>query len=425
MKNEIVCVIGLGYVGLPLAVSLGMNNKVIGIDKSSIKISQLKSGKDPSGEVSPTELKNSANLIYSSSINDAKEATTYIVCVPTPVDDHNVPDLSILEGACKEISTVLNEGDLVIIESTVYPGVTNDICRPILLKNPKECNFLLGYSPERINPGDASHSLKNVTKVISGCSKESLKRIHSIYSQVVDADLYEATSIEVAEASKVIENCQRDINIAFVNELSLLFDKLDLSTKDVLAAASTKWNFLQFSPGLVGGHCISVDPYYLTHLAAKHNYHPEVILAGRRINDGMGIHIAQKVINNILTNLSSNTKKSVLILGATFKENCSDIRNSRCLDIINFLNKYDVDVSLYDPNITNEHVKNWNVEFLNLIYDKRNFDSIIFAVNHSNYDNDIHKIIENTARDGAYIFDVKNQLSRTDIINKGFQYDSL
>ena len=424
MKNEIICVVGLGYVGLPLAVALGKSNKVIGIDKSLTKINLLIDGTDPAGEVSANELKLSKNITYSSSINDAEEATTYIVCVPTPVNDHNVPDLSILEIACKEISLVLNEGDLVVIESTVYPGVTNDICRPILEKNPRGSNFLLGYSPERINPGDAAHSLKNVTKVISGCSKDSIKRMQLIYSQVVDADLYEAASIEVAEASKVIENCQRDINIAFVNELSLLFDKLDLSTKDVLEAASTKWNFLQFSPGLVGGHCISVDPYYLTHLAAKHNYHPEVILAGRRINDGMGQHIAQKVLNNILTNSSKEIKKNVLILGATFKENCSDVRNSKSLDIINFLNQSGVDVALHDPNVTKEHINNWDIKFLDLIDGITKYDSIVLAVNHSNY-SDVNKIIENSAVDGAYIFDVKNQLSKTDILNKGFQYDSL
>ncbi len=355
-----LAVIGLGYVGLPLAVEFGKKYKVIGFDIYQKRIDELKEGYDRTLEVEKEELRSAKKLSYTTNLEDLKEAQIYIVTVPTPIDSYNKPDLTPLLKASSSVGKVLKKGDIVIYESTVYPGCTEEDCVPIL-----ECesglkfnvDFFCGYSPERINPGDKEHRVSSIKKVTSGSTPQIAEEVNALYASIITAGTHKASSIKVAEAAKVIENSQRDINIAFVNELALIFDKMGIDTLDVLEAAGTKWNFLPFRPGLVGGHCISVDPYYLTYKAESLGYHSQVILAGRHINDNMGVVVANKVIKLMIKNAHQIVGSKVAILGITFKENCPDIRNSRVVDIIRELREFDCCVEVFDPWADSKEVK--------------------------------------------------------------------
>lgn len=350
-KKRIVSVVGLGYVGLPVAVAFGKAGKTIGFDINSKRIKELLTGHDHTGEVAPDELK-SADILFTDKIEELKLADFHIVAVPTPVDDANQPDLTPLLKASETVGKALKKGDIVVFESTVYPGVTEEECVPVLEGvSGLRCgaDFKVGYSPERINPGDKEHTFTKIKKVVSGQDEEALDIIATVYESVVTAGVHRASSIKVAEAAKVIENTQRDLNIALMNELAIIFDKLGIDTNDVLEAAGSKWNFLKFKPGLVGGHCIGVDPYYLTHKAEKIGYIPQVILAGRRINDGMGKFIAQRTVKEMIHAGHNILGSTVTVLGLTFKEDCPDLRNSKVIDIILELQDYGINVQVHDP----------------------------------------------------------------------------
>lgn len=352
MSKALIAVIGLGYVGLPLAVEFGKSRKVIGLDINQSRIAELRDGHDVTLEVDNDELAEAKHLSFSSDVDDLKDATIFIVTVPTPIDAHKRPNLTPLHKASETVGRVLKKGDIVIYESTVFPGATEEECVPILeavsgLRFNED--FFCGYSPERINPGDKAHRLPTIRKVTAGSTPQVAAEVTALYDEIITAGTYQAQSIRVAEAAKVIENTQRDLNIALVNELALIFNKMELDTEAVLEAAGTKWNFLPFRPGLVGGHCISVDPYYLTHKAQAIGYHPEVILAGRRINDGMGDHVAEQLIKAMLKRRMPVNGARVLVLGLTFKENCPDLRNTRVVDVVQELGKYGVDVDVHDP----------------------------------------------------------------------------
>lgn len=389
MKNKTIALVGLGYVGLPIAVAFAeAGSKVIGFDLNKNKIDLYQKGIDPTHEVGDDRLKKVSNLFFTSDENDLKKADFIIVAVPTPVKKDKTPDLEPLISASTIVGRQIKKGDIVVFESTVYPGVTEDVCIPLISKYSNltpVMEFSYGYSPERINPGDHLHRLENITKVVSGCDEKTLFEIASTYEIVVKAGVFKATSIKVAEAAKVIENAQRDINIAFMNELALIFDKLDIDTQDVLEAAKTKWNFLPFKPGLVGGHCIGIDPYYLTYKAESVGYHPQVILAGRRINDDMGAYIAQKTVKKMIAHGIPIKHAHVLVMGLTFKEDCPDLRNSKVVDIINELKEYGIKVSVTDPLAdSKEAVHEYGITLSNLdgISD---VDAIILAVSHQAY----------------------------------------
>ncbi|MFI5128801.1 MAG: nucleotide sugar dehydrogenase, partial [Chitinophagales bacterium] len=350
-KKAKLALIGLGYVGLPIALEFSRKISVIGFDINAKRIEMMKNRIDPSNELVKEDFEG-CDITFTNSLDVLREANFFIVAVPTPVDDHNVPDLIPVQKASETIGKVIKKGDYVVYESTVYPGCTEEDCLPIIeklsgLKNITD--FKLGYSPERINPGDKNHTLAKIIKVVSGCDAESLDQIAKVYELVVQAGVHRASCIKVAEAAKIIENTQRDLNIALMNELSIIFDKMDINTYEVLEAAGTKWNFLKFQPGLVGGHCIGVDPYYLTHKAKELGYHSEVILSGRNINDNMGKYVAKKVIQHIIKNSGDVKSSKVLIKGATFKENVSDIRNSKVSDVVKALKEFYVNVDVEDP----------------------------------------------------------------------------
>jgi UDP-N-acetyl-D-glucosamine/UDP-N-acetyl-D-galactosamine dehydrogenase len=350
--STIVAVVGLGYVGLPLAVEFGRRFPTVGFDLSQAKIDAYRRGVDPTGEVSRADLAAATRLMVTSDPVDLREANFIVVAVPTPVDDAHQPDFSPLLSASECVGTHLQRGAIVVFESTVYPGATEEICIPVIERHSRmqwKRDFFVGYSPERINPGDKEHSLTRITKVVSGDTPETLERVAATYGAIITAGVHRASSIKVAEAAKVIENTQRDLNIALMNELALIFHKIGIDTSEVLTAAGTKWNFLPFRPGLVGGHCIGVDPYYLTHKADKLGYHPQVILAGRRINDGMGKYVAEQTIKQMIQAGFPVKSAKVIVLGLTFKENCPDLRNSRVIDVINELRSYGVDVHVHDP----------------------------------------------------------------------------
>lgn len=349
--DKIVSVVGLGYVGLPVAVAFGKTRKTVGFDINPKRIEELKAGHDRTGEVTPEDLK-TADILFTDKIEELRLADFHIVAVPTPVDDANQPDLTPMLKASETVGKALKKGDIVVYESTVYPGVTEDECVPILERvSGLSCgsDFKVGYSPERINPGDKEHTFAKIKKVVSGQDAETLEVVASVYESVVTAGVYRASSIKVAEAAKVIENTQRDLNIALMNELAIIFDRMGIDTNDVLEAAGTKWNFLKFKPGLVGGHCIGVDPYYLTHKAEKIGYIPQVILAGRRINDGMGMFIAQRTVKEMIRAGHGIHGCTVTVLGLTFKEDCPDLRNSKVIDIIRELQDYGINVQVTDP----------------------------------------------------------------------------
>lgn len=388
-KNLKLAVVGMGYVGFPLAVSFAESGfEVIGFDTNKNKIESYLEGKDPTGEIGSERLVKISNIHFTSDEEKLKEAKFVIVAVPTPVLKNKMPDLNPVEGASKIVGKNLSRNTIVVYESTVYPGVTEDICIPILERESgMKCgkDFKVGYSPERINPGDKVHRVENIVKITSGIDEESSDIIAQVYGTIIKAGIHRAPSIKVAEAAKVIENSQRDINIAFVNELSLIFDKLGIDTLEVLEAAGTKWNFLSFKPGLVGGHCIGVDPYYLANKAEEVGYHADVILAGRKTNDGMGKFIAEKTIKKLIEAEKVVKNSHVLIMGLTFKENCPDLRNSKVEDIINELKEYNVKISVVDPIADkNEAKREYNVE-LEKIEDIKNLDAIILAVGHNEY----------------------------------------
>jgi len=383
-----IAVIGLGYVGLPLAVEFSKKYPVVGYDLNNDRINELKKGYDRTGEINSENLKSAKNLSLSDKKLSIENANVYIVTVPTPVDKNNTPNLKPLESASQTIGSCLEKGNIVIYESTVFPGATEDVCVPLLeefsnLKYNKD--FFCGYSPERINPGDKKHTLVNIKKITSGSNAKVSKFVEGLYLKIIKAGVFPASSIAVAEAAKVIENTQRDVNIALINELALIFNKMHIKTRDVLDAAKTKWNFLPFEPGLVGGHCIGVDPYYLTYKAVEIGYQPEIILAGRRINDSMGEFIAEQTILKIVKNNINPSTARVGVLGLTFKENCPDLRNTKVINIINHLRKYDCEVLVSDEYaIKEEAEKEFNIELIPLSKIKE-LDSIIVAVPHKSY----------------------------------------
>ena len=410
MINKKIAIIGLGYVGLPLANAFAKKHSVIGIDINKKRINELNKFNDETLEISDQELKLNVgkSLKLSSDINKAIDSDFYIVTVPTPVDKGNRPDLSLVINATKSVSTILKKGGIVIFESTVYPGVTEDICVPILEKNSGlifNKDFFVGYSPERINPGDKEHTITKIKKVVSGSSIESAEKIFNLYSSIIDAGVYMAESIKVAEAAKVIENTQRDINIAFMNELSIIFDKMGIDTNEVLNAAGTKWNFLKFTPGLVGGHCIGVDPYYLAFKSQELGYTPEMILSGRRINDDISSQIVNRVVKKLLSIPIKGHQKTALILGATFKENCPDIRNSKVKDIFTSLQEFNIKTNIYDPIANLEDLKGL---YLNAVIDNLDldfkYDVIIIAVSHSEF---LSLEVEKYSHPKSVVFDVK------------------
>lgn len=386
-RDACIAVIGLGYVGLPLAIELSKKYPTVGFDLNEERIKQLKEDIDKTLEVDKKEL-NETNITYTTEVKDIVDCNTYIITVPTPVDKFNKPDMNPLASASKSVGKVLNKADVVIYESTVYPGATEEFCVPILEKESGlkyNTDFFCGYSPERINPGDKEHSLKTITKVTSGSNEETADFVDMLYKSIVSAGTYKATSIAVAEAAKVIENVQRDVNIALINELSMIFNKLGLDTNEVLEAAGTKWNFLPFRPGLVGGHCIGVDPYYLTHKAQEVGFHPEMVLAGRRINDTMGKYIADNTIVEMTKAGINPIGAKVAVLGITFKENCPDLRNTKVPDIINHLNTYGCKITVSDTIANkNEAKEDLNID-LSDIDQVSNCDVIIVAVAHDDY----------------------------------------
>jgi UDP-N-acetyl-D-galactosamine dehydrogenase len=405
-----IAVIGLGYVGLPVAVAFAKKFPgTIGFDVNKKKVLELQDGFDATGEVDSTELKNS-KLVITDSTEQLKACNFFVVAVPTPVNKQNRPDLTCLERASETVGKVIQKGSYVVYESTVYPGVTEDICGPIIEKVSglkRGVDFKLGYSPERINPGDKLHTLEKIIKVVSGEDQESLEVIANTYAAIIDAGVFKATSIKVAEAAKVIENTQRDLNIALMNELALIFDRMGIATTDVLAAAGTKWNFLKFFPGLVGGHCIGVDPYYLTSKAEELGYQPQVILSGRRINDGMGSFVAQKLIKMLVHKGEILKNAKIAIYGITFKEDVPDIRNSRVPDIINELKDYGITPLVYDPCADKEEtLHEYGLELCEHS-ELANLDAAIIAVSHKTFINDLNQIVNNIKKDGIVI-DVKS-----------------
>jgi UDP-N-acetyl-D-glucosamine/UDP-N-acetyl-D-galactosamine dehydrogenase len=409
-----LAIIGLGYVGLPLAVEFGKKYNTIGFDINDARIDELKKGFDRTLEVDAENLTSSKLLSFSSKLDELKAANFYIVTVPTPIDKNKRPDLTPLIKASETVGKVLKKGDIVVYESTVYPGCTEDDCVPVLEKFSGlkfNTDFFCGYSPERINPGDKVHTVTKIRKITAGSTPETADTVNDVYGSIITAGTYKAPSIKVAEAAKVIENCQRDINIAFVNELSLIFDKMNIDTLDVLEAAGTKWNFLPFRPGLVGGHCIGVDPYYLTHKAEEIGYHSQVILSGRKINDNMGAFVANKVVKLMIKKgINVNTSKA-LVLGITFKENCPDIRNSKVIDIITELTDFGVKVDIHDPmaDATEVH-EEYGVHLT--AKPAGDYDAVILAVNHKEFAGlDIHAL----CKPACVIYDVKSTLDKTKI----------
>jgi UDP-N-acetyl-D-galactosamine dehydrogenase len=407
-KKAKLAVIGLGYVGLPIALEFARKISVIGFDISAKRIAMMKEGIDPSNELEK-EAFEGCDIVFTDSLDVLREARFFIVAVPTPVDEHNVPDLVPVTRASETIGKVIKQGDYVVFESTVYPGCTEEDCLPIIeklsgLKN--TVDFKIGYSPERINPGDKEHTLARIVKVVSGCDEESLEVIAKVYGMVVDAGIHKASSIKVAEAAKVIENTQRDLNIALMNELSIIFGMMNINTYDVLEAAGTKWNFLKFQPGLVGGHCIGVDPYYLTYKANELGYDAEVILAGRNINDNMAKYVAKKVVQHIIRNSSDVKNACVLVKGATFKENVSDIRNSKVADVVKALKAYSINVDVEDPYADSGELEH-EYGFGLVKEEGKNYDAVIVCVPHREYralDAEYYKSI---TREHALIADLK------------------
>ena len=426
--KEKLSLVGLGYVGMPIAVSFAEKIDVIGFDINAEKIAKYKAGFDPTNEVGNDRIKNS-KVDFTADETRLKEAKFHIVAVPTPVNSDHTPDLTPVEGASHVLGRNLTKGSIVVYESTVYPGVTEDICVPILEKESGlKCgvDFKVGYSPERINPGDKVHRLETIVKIVSGMDAETLEEVANVYSLVVKAGVYRAESIKVAEAAKVIENSQRDINIAFMNELSMIFNKMGIDTQAVLAAAGTKWNFLKFFPGLVGGHCIGVDPYYLTYKAEELGYHSQIILSGRRINDDMGKYVAESLVKNIIKANVPVKGAKVAILGFTFKENCPDTRNTKVIDIVNELREYGIEPLIADPAADAEEAKKlYGIEFVDMKSIK-DCDAVILAVSHDQFKDlkieDFDALYKNDGEHKKVLSDVKGILDKNAFKDAGYIY---
>lgn len=407
-KESSIGVIGLGYVGLPIALELARKTKVIGFDISKERVEMMRNHQDPSEELDAMAFED-CDITFTDDLKDLNAATFFIVAVPTPIDSHKLPDLKPLLSASKTVGQVLKKGDYVVFESTVYPGCTEEDCIPVLeqisgLKFKED--FSVGYSPERINPGDTSHTLTNVMKVVSGDSQESLEQISQVYELVVEAGVHKASSIKVAEAAKIIENTQRDVNIALINELSIIFDQMNINTYEVLEAAGTKWNFLKFFPGLVGGHCIGVDPYYLTYKAKEFGYHAQIINSGRSVNDGMGSYIAGRVFKKIISSKGIGDGAKVLVMGATFKENVSDIRNSKVVDVVRELKSFGLSVDVVDPFANPEQIRE-EYGFSLSPNIGSDYDAVVVAVNHRPYLDYDESYFESILNKTGFIFDVK------------------
>jgi UDP-N-acetyl-D-galactosamine dehydrogenase len=406
-------VLGLGYVGLPLAVEFGKKYPTIGLDINESRVAELKAGQDSSLEVDPEELKQVPYLSFTSQLEDIKTCNIFIVTVPTPINEHKQPDLSPLVGASHALGKVIKKGDIAIFESTVYPGATEEVCVPIMeadsgLKYNQD--FYVGYSPERINPGDKEHRLPTIKKVTSGSTPEVADFVDELYRTVITAGTHKASSIKVAEAAKVIENTQRDVNIALINELALIFNRLDIDTLEVLEAAGSKWNFLPFRPGLVGGHCIGVDPYYLTHKAQSIGYQPEIILAGRRLNDGMGAYVVHSVVKMMMKRGIASNNSKVLVLGLTFKENCPDLRNTRVVDIIAEFEDYGAQVDIYDPWVSPEEAQEeYGISPIGELKAGL-YDAVILAVAHREFQQMGAEKIRALCKENGVLFDVKHIL---------------
>ena len=418
-------VIGLGYVGLPLAIAFGKTRPVIGFDMSSAKIASYRAGIDPTGEVEPADMRAAMQLEYTDDGAKLAGADVIIVAVPTPVDDAHQPDFTPLIGASQTAGKFMKRGTTIVFESTVYPGATEEVCVPVIEKFSGmrwKTDFNVGYSPERINPGDKEHTFTKILKVVAGDNPETLERVANLYSSVVTAGVHKASSIKVAEAAKVIENSQRDINIAFMNELAIIFDRLGIDTAEVLAAAGTKWNFLPFRPGLVGGHCIGVDPYYLTHQAETVGYHPEVILAGRRINDGMGKFIAEKTVKLMITAGSSIKGARVNVLGLTFKEDCPDLRNSKVIDIIRELRSYGVEVCVHDPSADSAEAEHEYGVTLLPWEQLPQADAVVLAVAHKEYRQLNLSDLSGQIKPGGGVVDVKAVLNPAEVRAAGYAF---
>ncbi len=418
LENTKLAIIGLGYVGLPLAVEFGKKIPVVGFDINEPRVKELKSGKDSTLEASEEELKEALHLKYSYSIDDLKACNVYIVTVPTPIDKNKNPDLTPLIKASAMLGSVISKGDVIIYESTVYPGATEEVCIPEVEKTSGlkfNQDFYAGYSPERINPGDKEHRVTNILKVTAGSTPEIANYVDNLYQSVITAGTHKASSLKVAEAAKVIENTQRDVNIALINELSLIFNRLGIDTEEVLKAAGTKWNFLPFRPGLVGGHCIGVDPYYLTHKAQEIGYNPEMILAGRRLNDNMGPYVVSEVIKLMLKKRIHIAEANVLILGLTFKENCPDLRNTRVVDMVDELNQYGANIDVYDPWVDKAEAQyEYNITPIDAPKDSH-YDAIILAVSHDEFKNMGAEAIHKMGKDDHVLFDIKYLLKADEV----------
>ncbi|MFK8933330.1 Vi polysaccharide biosynthesis UDP-N-acetylglucosamine C-6 dehydrogenase TviB [Acinetobacter junii] len=413
-----IAIIGLGYVGLPLAVEFGKKVSVVGFDISSKRIEELKNGQDHTLEVSPNELQQASQLTFTCDLEKLKECNFFIVTVPTPIDDYKQPDLTPLIKASTSIGQILKKGDIVVYESTVYPGATEEVCIPVLEKvSGLEFNtdFFAGYSPERINPGDKLHRVTNILKITSGSTPEVAEFIDEIYNLIIEAGTHKASTIKVAEAAKVIENIQRDVNIALINELALIFNRMGIDTEDVLKAAGTKWNFLPFRPGLVGGHCIGVDPYYLTHKAQSLGLHPEIILAARRLNDRMGEYVATQLIKEMVKQRIQVVGSKVLVMGLSFKENCPDIRNTKIIDMVKALKEYDLDLDIYDPWVDPlDAAKEYGIDPVSSLANAK-YDAIVLAVAHDQFKQMSIDEFKALAKEKYVLYDLKYILNHTDV----------
>lgn len=411
-----VGILGLGYVGLPLAVEFGKQLRTTGFDINAARVSELQAGRDHTLEVDAEELKTAELLSFSTELADLEAVNVYVVTVPTPIDSARRPDFGPLLSASRTVGKTLNKGDIVVFESTVYPGATEEICVPVIERESGlkyNVDFFCGYSPERINPGDKLHRLPDIVKVTSGSTPEVAEQVDALYRRIIRAGTHKASSIRVAEAAKVIENTQRDLNIALMNELAKIFNRLDIDTTEVLEAAGTKWNFLPFRPGLVGGHCIGVDPYYLTHKAQEIGYHPEVILAGRRTNDGMGPHVAHRVVKLMSRNGLHLVGARVLVMGLTFKENCPDLRNTRVTDVIHELAGFGMQVDVYDPWVSRTEAKHeYDLDLLADAPEPGNYDAVVLAVSHREFQAMGPDAIRALTKPGGVLFDVKSALPR-------------
>ena len=410
LENAKIAIIGLGYVGLPLAVEFGKKRETLGFEINPLRVDELQNGEDSTLECSPKELIEATHLSYTTETEQLKNCNVFIVTVPTPINEHKQPDLTPLEKASEMLGSVINQGDIIIYESTVYPGCSEEVCVPILEKVAGLTfneDFYIGYSPERINPGDKEHRLPTIKKVTSGSTPECAKFVNELYQDIITAGTHLAPSIKVAEAAKVIENAQRDVNISLINELAKIFNMLDIDTLDVLEAAGTKWNFLPFRPGLVGGHCIGVDPYYLTYKAQSIGYNPEVILSGRRINDGMGEYVVSQLIKRMIKNKQQVNGSKVLLMGLTFKENCPDLRNTKVVDIISELEEYNINIDIYDPWVSkDEALEEYG---LSLIEKPANdYEAVIVAVAHNEFMDLGANGVRNLLKKDGLLYDLKS-----------------